>query len=60
LRVRVKIFIFIIVYGEEKKKKRSMKNHDDVRNGKVWNKPLMISDDSIKIRNVLEGIPGLL
>jgi hypothetical protein len=45
---------------EKKKKKRSMKNHDDVRNGKVWNKPLMISNDSIKIRNVLEGIPGLL
>jgi hypothetical protein len=45
---------------EKKKKNRSMKNHDDVRNGKVWNKTLMISDDSIKIRNVLEGIPSLL
>lgn len=37
-----------------------MKNHDDLRNGKVWNKPLMISDGSIKIMNVLEGIPSLL
>lgn len=55
LRAKAKYIVFIIVYEKKrvKEERRIMENQNDVRNTKVWNKPLMTCNDYVKIKSMM-------